>query len=226
MATRPAARTAQHRPTPPTANGDGRVRDPQVHPPRRVRLPELAVGVLVTVGFALAAVLWHLSSTERVPALAVAAPVERGATIEAGDVRVVYVQAGDEIARLDAADTASIVGQVAVVDLPAGVLWSPSFVTSDAVVGNGDGLVGLSLDAGQFPIGLIVGDVVNVVTSSDATGTDPVVVRNAEVAAVDQSRSDGRTLVSLRASLADAELIASLAGSGSSGGLRLVLVGE
>ncbi|HWL41519.1 MAG TPA: hypothetical protein VNQ73_01150 [Ilumatobacter sp.] len=185
------------------------------------------MGVLVTVGFALAAVLWHLSSTERVAVLAVAVPVERGATIAAGDLRVVYVQAGDEIAYLAAAETAAIVGKVAVVDLPAGVLWSPSFVTSGAVIGEGDGLAGLALDAGQFPVGLIGGDLVNVVTSAGAAdAADPVVVRHAEVAAVDQARSDGRTLVSLRASVADAELIASLAGSGSSGGLRLVLVGQ
>ena len=227
MAARTTAATAGRRsPSTAAVNGDGRVRDPQVHPPRRVRLPELAVGVLVTVGFSLGAVLWHLGSTECVPALAVATPVERGATVTAGDVRVVYVQAGDEIARVVAADTASIVGKVALVDLPAGVLWSPAFVTAGALAVDGDGLAGLSLEAGQFPPGLILGDVVNVVRSATGDGADPVVVRGAEVVSVDRSRSDGRALLSLRAPLADAELIASLSGSGSTGGLRLVLVGE
>lgn len=209
------------------ANGDSRVSDPQVRPPRRVRLPELAVGVLVTVGCALGAVGWHLSSTERVPALAVAVPVERGATVAATDVRVVYVPAGDDLARVRVTDASAVVGKVAVVDLPAGVLWSSAFVTSGAVTAEGDGLAGVALDTGQFPSGLIVGDVVNVVVSAAGTGegVDPVVVRGAEVVSLTGGRSDGRTLATLRAPLADAELIASLTGSGS-GGLRLVLVGQ
>lgn len=225
MTTGTAARSTARRAA-IAANGDARVNDPQVRPPRRVRLPELAVGVLVTVGCALGAVLWHLSSTERVPALAVAVPVERGATIEAADLRVVYVPAGDDLTRLAVTDSAAVVGKVAVVDLPAGVLWSPSFVTTGAVTAEGEGLAGVALDTGHFPAGLIVGDVVNVVVSAAGTadGTDPVVVRGAEVVARESDRSDGRTVVSLRAAMADAELIASLTGSGS-GGLRLVLVG-
>jgi hypothetical protein len=46
-------------------------------PKRRVRLPELAVGVLVTVAFALGAVLWHLNAVDKVPALSVTGPIER-----------------------------------------------------------------------------------------------------------------------------------------------------
>ena len=47
-----------------------------------MRLPELAVGLLVTVMFALGAVLWHLNASSKVPALAVASPIERGEVIE------------------------------------------------------------------------------------------------------------------------------------------------
>lgn len=226
MAARTGPPSAARRVGSQPANGDARVHDPRVAPARRVRLPELAVGVLVTVGFALGAVLWYLSSTERVPALAAALPIERGSTITAADVRVVYVPAGDEFTRVAASDSAAIVGKVAVVDLPAGVLWSPSFVADAAVVGKGDGLAGLAVEAGQFPPGLTTGDVVNVVAASAEGVSDPVVVRGAEVLAVDNSRSDGRNLVTLRAPLADAELVASLSGSGSAGGLRLVLVGR
>jgi hypothetical protein len=218
--TRPASR-----PTPSPTNG--RVGEQRVTPAkRRVRLPELAVGVLITVGFALAAVLWQLGSTERVPALAVATPVARGDTITAADVRVAYVAAGDGLVHLDESEIESIVGRVALVDLEAGVLWTPGLVDGGVIVANGDGVVGLSLEPGQFPPGLIVGDEVNVVAPADGgidEGAAPVVVRGAQVMVIEGSRSDGRTLVSLRAPLADAELVASQAGSG---GLRLVLVGQ
>jgi len=228
-----AASTTKRRPPPTSPSGspgsNGRVGEVRVTPARRrVRLPELAVGVLITVGFALAAVLWQLGSTEKIPALTVAGPVARGETITAADVRVAYVSAGDGLVHLNESQIASIVGRVALVDLTAGVLWTPGLVDSGVVVAVGDGVVGLSLEPGQFPRGLIAGDEVNVITptaSSAGAGGEagPVVVRGAQVVTVEGSRSDGRTLVSLRAPLTDAELIASQAGT--SGGLRLVLVG-
>lgn len=223
-------RTASPRPTRrPGAEEDGngsqptgsvRVRDVGMAPAsRRVRLPELAVGVLVTVGFALAAVLWQLGSTERVPALAVAGPVTRGEVVTADDVRVVYVAAGDELRRLSDTQSASLVGRVALVDLEAGVLWSPSFVAGGVVAVDGDGVVGLSLDVGQFPAGLIAGDVVNVIAPGSPEGA---VVRGAVVVTA-ESGSDEQLLVSLTAPLADAEQIAVL--SAATGGVRLVQVG-
>src|SRR6266545_6712773 len=77
-----------------------RARDVALAPPRRrVRAPEIAVGLLVIVLFALGGVLWHLRSVERVPALAVASAIDRGETIEATDLQVVYIESGDRVAR-------------------------------------------------------------------------------------------------------------------------------
>lgn len=187
-------------------------------------MPELAVGVLVTVGFALAAVLWQLGSTDRVPALSVAQPVTRGETVTADDVRVVYVTAGDELQRLDDSQAGVVVGGVALVDLPAGLLWSSSFVTGTVAAGDGDGVVGLALDVGQYPAGLIPGDVVNVLAPASTSG-DGDVVRGAVVVTVDSFSGDGRVLVSLTAPLADAEQIAALSAAGASA-VRVVRVGS
>lgn len=213
----------QQRSVPPPADG-GRVHDVRVTPTsRRLRLPELAVGVLVTVGFALAAVLWQLSSTERVPALAVAAPVARGETVTAADVRVVYVSAGDDLQRLTDTQSALVVGRVALVDLTPGVLWSPALVSGGVVAADGDGIVGLALEAGQYPAGLIAGDVVNVLAPSSAT-PEVAAVRGAVVVTVEETHTDGRLLVSLKAPLDNAEQIAVL--SASAGGVRVVQVGR
>jgi hypothetical protein len=188
-----------------------------------VRLPELAVGVLVTVAFALGAVLWHLSAVDKVPALAIAGPVERGATITAADVRVVYVATDDPLARLDDSQVSEVVGRVAVVDLPAGTLLTPALVTNAGAIADGEGIVGLALDPGQYPArGLAPGDHVNVVRSGDPTGDveDSVVARGARVFAVEELPSD-RLLVSILADESDAEAVAAAAGQGT---LRLVLV--
>lgn len=87
-----ATTTSRTRPSAPLEsagrNGNGRTAPSHVAPPkRRVRLPELAVGILVTVLFALGAVLWHLNATTKVPALAVSTEVRRGEVIESVRVK-------------------------------------------------------------------------------------------------------------------------------------------
>lgn len=210
----------------PSSNGHGaRQATAELRPPgRRVRLPEVAVGILVTVLFALGAVLWHLSSVEKVPALVITSDVARGDVIDSDDVRVAYVASDDSLARLDSSQMARVVGRAALVDLSAGTLLTTSVVSEAAAVNPGDGVVGLSLDPGAYPArGLAPGDRVNVVRAADAADLDAaptVVARNATVFAVEELASD-RLLVSVLTTEADAEAVAAVAGAG---GLRLVLV--
>lgn len=222
MAATPRSTT---RSAPPSSNGQGARPEVDIRPPgRRVRVPEVAVGVLVTVVFALGAVLWHLSAVEKVPALVVASGVERGQVIESGDVRVAYVSSDDTLARLDSSQIDRVVGRVALVDLAAGTVLTTSVVADAAAVEAGDGVVGLSLDPGAYPArGLAPGDRVNVVRTADVADLDAdptVVARNATVFAIDELASD-RLLVSVLTTEADAEAVAAAAGAG---GLRLVLV--
>lgn len=223
-------RATQHRPRsdPPSPNGrnahGGSVTVGP--PPRRVRLPEVVIGVLITGFFALGAVLWHLSAVDKSPVLAVAAGLERGDTITAADIEVVYVASDDPIARLDDSQTNLVVGGVALVDLAPGTLLTRSVVAPQPTIGEGEGVVGLSLEPGGYPaMGLSPGDRVNVVRTASAAdteggATETVVVRNATVFAVQELASD-RRLVSILAPESDAEAVAAAAGSGS---LRLVLV--
>ncbi len=139
-----------------------------------MRLPELAIGLFVMVGFALGAVLWHLSSVDQSSALAIAANVERGETITAADVRVVYVASDDVLATLGEGQMSQVVGRVALVDLPAGTLLTRDLVADAVAIEAGDGVAGLSLEPGQYPaLGLAPGDIVNVVRAGDdATGEE------------------------------------------------------
>ena len=210
-----ATTTSRTRPSAPLEsagrNGNGRTAPSHVAPPkRRVRLPELAVGILVTVLFALGAVLWHLNATTKVPALAVSTEVRRGEVIESSDLRVIYLASDDTVARLTAADSSSVVGRVALVA---------------AALGEGEGVVGLALEPGQYPsLGLAPGDRVNVVVTTEgaaaADGGPEVVAHGATVFEVEDLASS-RKLVSILTAEADAEAVAAAA---SSGGLRLVLV--
>ncbi len=205
----------------PTSNGQGTRPSAEVRPPgRRVRVPEVVVGVLVTVVFALGAVLWHLSAVEKVPALAAASGIERGEVIDSSDVRIVYVSSDGALARLDSSQLSRVVGHVALVDLAEGTLFTQSVVAEAAAVNAGDGVVGLALDPGAYPArGLAPGDRVNVVRT-DIEAEPTVIARNATVFAVEELSSD-RLLVSILTSEGDAEAVAASAGAG---GLRLVLV--
>lgn len=187
-------------------------------------MPEVAIGVLITVVFGLGAVLWHLSAVEKAPALVVATDVARGDAISSSDIRVAYLSSDDALARLDSSQLDQVVGRVALVDLTPGTVITPAMVAEAAAIEDGDGVVGLSLDPGAYPArGLAPGDRVNVVRTADAADVDEeptVVARAATVYAVDELASD-RLLVSVLTSEGDAEAVASAAGAG---GLRLVLV--
>lgn len=195
-------------------------------PGRRARVPELVVGLGLMVGFALAAVLWHASTTERVPALALANPVARGEVIEASDLRVVQLS-GDSVAYLGQEDAPVLLGRPAAADLPAGALLTPASVDADVSIGPGEGVVGLALDPGQFPASALVpGDVVNVIAAADASAAasvmNPVLVSGAVVYAVTDIGTQGKRFVSIKLAVADANRVAAAAERGP---VRLVLVG-
>lgn len=213
-----------------SGNGTGQF-NLQPPPGRRARLPEFVVGAALVVGFSLAAVLWHMGTTDKDPALALAAPVARGEMVEASDLRVVYVASDDPIARLGRSDAESIVGRVALADLPAGTILTPGSVAPRLSVGPGEGLVGLALDPGQVPATrLLPGELVNIVAGPAEGAAVPadgrltaVLASRATVFAVEELRTEGRKLVSVKLPEADANRVAAAAERGP---VRLVLVGR
>lgn len=212
------------------SNGAKTLREaPAIQPQsRRGRLPELAIGLALMIGFALAAVLWHSSSSQKDPVLALSVDVARGDTIDAADLRVVYVASDDPITAVPQAASGEIVGRIAVTDLDAGTLVSRRLVADRVALQQGDGVVGLALDPGQYPAnGLLPGDKVNVVTALVATDTaddsDVVIATGAEVFAVDPLGGQGRQFVSLRM---PEDVANRVAASAERGPVRLVLVGS
>jgi len=210
-----------------SSNGHDPTAPSSVAPPKgKLRIPELAIGLFVVVSFALGAVLLHLNSVDKSPALALAVKVDRGQTISSSDLRVIYVSSDDPLARLDESQIRQVVGRVALVDLPAGSLINRFLVADAVALKDGEGVIGLSLEPGQFPgLGLAAGDRVNVVRSADGDGAgtkagDSLIARNATVYAVEDLASD-RKLVSIVTSEDDAGAVAAAAGGGS---LRLVQV--
>jgi hypothetical protein len=206
----------------------------RVEPPtaRRVRVPELVVGVALMVGFALAAVLWHTSSTSKEAALALSRPVPRGHVIEQRDLQVVYLASDDNIAHLSRTESGSLIGRVTLADLPAGTLLTSGSVAPRVAIGPNEGVVGLALEAGQVPATtLLPGDLVNVIagpaesasasTATAATGANVVLATRAAVYDVSELGTQGRMFVSIKLGEQDANRVAAAAERGP---VRLVLV--
>lgn len=200
-------------------------RDLAVEPPagRRVRVPELLIGAAITVTFALAAVLWHASSTERVAVLVASVDIDRGSIVEASDMRVAHIGADDTVASVAAGRSSELVGRTASADIQAGSLMTSGLVTDLPALAPGEGIVGLALDPGQYPARrLAPGDVVSVV--GPGTDGDPEVLTEAAIVhAIEELGGQGRRLISVRAPEPDALQVAAAAERGP---VRLVLVGR
>ena len=190
---------------------------------RRARVPEMLIGAALTIGFALAFVLWQAGSTDRRPVLALSVGVERGEVIAANDLTVVYVQSDASLATLDRGASSAVIGRPAAIDLAAGTILTDTMVIDREEVGAGEGVVGLALDPGQFPtVRLSPGDVVNVVAAS-ADGADVVIAERAVVYAIEDLGGQGRRFISVRSDLDAANAVAAAVERGL---VRLVLVGN
>ncbi len=202
-------------------NGEGRF-DLDAAPSvgRQRRLPEIAAGALVIVVCALAALWWQAASSDKQQVLALRGDVERGQVIAVEDLQVVGVDADSAVAVLAETESGSVVGRSARTALPAGTLVVESQFSEGSLLEPGDGVVGLSLDAGEFPsLSLAVGDQVGVVLTPAAgdprsfeTDVDAhVLVDRAIVVEVSPVGTQGGLLVSLQVREGDAARVAAAA---------------
>jgi Flp pilus assembly protein CpaB len=208
-----------------------------VEPPassRRQRLPELAVGVLLVVGCALAALMLAAGDRDRTPVVALAGDVARGQVLTDADLSTVYVESDSAIAMTTSEDRDRLVGRAALSDLPAGALVTGEQLGDPVeILESGSGTVGLALEAGQLPsLALAPGDEVSVVAAGDPTsGRQPgEVVQRGTVVAIEEQTADGpqtgqrRWWIAIRAPQAEADDLGAVVAGG--GRVQLVLVGR
>jgi Flp pilus assembly protein CpaB len=170
---------------------------------RRSRPGVVIAGVFLIVLFALAGVLWELSSTPRRSVLALRHDLKRGAVVQREDLRIVELGTDADLAVVSAADWSSIVGKAATTDLRSGTVVAVEHFSAQSQMPEGMAMIGLRLEPGEVPsASLRPGDRVNVILTGkqgDAqVPADPeVLVRGAEVAEVRPDGDQGRRFVSL-----------------------------
>lgn len=199
---------------------------------RKRRLPEMTAGLLLVAVCALGALWWQASSTERQPVLALRNAVERGQVIQLEDLQVVSIDTDQPIEMLADTESAQIIGRVARTDLAAGSIVTPQHFSSSSTLGAGEGVVGMALEAGQFPsLSLSPGEAVSVVLTPSAG--DPrafddeieatVLVGRATVVEVAQVGVQGGLFISVQVDEADAARVAAAAATNR---VRLIQVSE
>lgn len=149
----------------PSTNGS-KTEPVGIEPARRRQrsLPLAVVAGACMVVSIVAFVGLQLASTDRQPVLAVARPVDAGATISEADLVVAQVSEDPALSTIPLSAKSSVVGRTAAIDLRPGALVVPSSLGEVSVVGDGEALVGVDVSAAAAPVGALrVGDRVQVV---------------------------------------------------------------
>lgn len=192
------------------AGGGARVNNslPQRERPSRGRM---LIALLLVIGAALAVALVVMKAGGKVEVVAVSQDVAKGEVIERADLSAASV--AGVAGAIAVEDVAQVVGKTAAVDLVAGQVILEQQLTSEAVPGDGDSLVGLSLEPARIPAGLQPGDLVNVIAvpAADSTSTG-------------KAGSSENTELEAPRVLAEAATVYSARGEGTAGGAQLLTV--
>lgn len=137
---------------------------------RRVRVPELSLGLLVVTGCALAALLWSRSLTATSTVVVAAGDLARGEVIDEDDLSLAEVRSVRGLGLVSGDRSTELVGRILLVDVSAGSTLVGAMVGDVPRLGGDEALVGVALERGHAPSDLAVGDRVQVILVPDPTG--------------------------------------------------------
>jgi hypothetical protein len=149
------------------------------------------LGVVLVVGGALGALVWHRASTATSLVTTVAVPVARGEELSATQLAPVEVGGSLPAGLVPWSQASELVGRRLVTDVPAGTPLLPSLLVAGTPLADGEALAAVKVGAGSYPAGLAPGDVVDAVAvpvavvDADLTAAPVVVVAGAVVHAVE-----------------------------------------
>jgi hypothetical protein len=126
-------------------------------------VPELAIGLVLVIGGALAASLLASQRTETVEVVAAASDLGRGHEITTGDLVAVEMEWRFAKAMTRATDAKDLLGKRLATNIPAGGPIMPGVVEETPALGAGEEVVALRVEVGDVPTSIAVGDSVRIV---------------------------------------------------------------
>lgn len=133
----------------------------------RWRVPELAIGLLLTFGGALGAILLSRSGDSMVVVVGSSHNLERGTQISAQDLIALEVPSSFATSFVAGADAKSLIGQTMLINLNASSPITSAMLSPIVGLLPGEALSSAAINIGNFPVDLAVGDSVRVVTVPD-----------------------------------------------------------
>ncbi|MEN9805399.1 MAG: hypothetical protein RIS41_2246 [Actinomycetota bacterium] len=130
---------------------------------RRVRVPELAIGIFVIAAAVAVSVVLNTGDDEGTGVLAVARPLARGQVIDTADLTAVSLTADRGVALLSTDLSTQVIGMRAAVDIGIGTPLSSSHLIDVEPLSTDDAVVGVVVDDSHAPAELAPGDLVRVV---------------------------------------------------------------
>jgi hypothetical protein len=193
--------------------------------PPRERKPALAaLAVLLILDGALATTLLVMRSGDRVSAVRITQQIGTGQFVPAGAIQEVQIaDTGSEYVPWRYHDRV-VTTYAAVTLLPGTLLTERMVTTASEELGPGKAIVGLALKAGQAPVGLTKGDVVQVIyvpAAGRGTAQQRVLAPSARVQNVGAPGRTGSGLVSL---VVDSTISPTVAAYASSGEIALTVL--
>ncbi|GGA67819.1 hypothetical protein GCM10011490_17990 [Pseudoclavibacter endophyticus] len=203
-------------------------RDREASPTRQRRRPLLiAVGVVLVLVAALTSYVTFSNLSTSVTVVVAAADLAKGDVIEATDLGSIEIVGGQHTNAIPAADAATLIGQHAAVDLPAGSLLTTGTVQGSLPVEPGTSIVGVAVAVGQVPSsGVRAGDRIRLVSTPVAQGEPPVEAPLTIDAVVFATRTDDRTGALVVDVVVPTGVAADVAARAATGRISIVLDGS
>ena len=188
---------------------------------RRRRPALIGLSIALVAAGGLLSVMLESASEQRTQVLVVSQPLAFGQVITAQDLSVASISLDPALQPVDASALSSIVGKHAAAQLEPGSTLTRSDVTSAALVGPGQQLVGVQAKPGQLPATpLVPGEQVVIVTTpgQDNTGSTSAGVPTtltAQVVRVGAADSSGDVTVDVAIDANDGPTLAARASTGN-----------
>lgn len=152
---------------------------------RSVRVPELALGLTLVVGGALAASLLAAKRTATVEVVAAATDLARGHELGADDLVAIEMESQFASSMTNAGEAAGLLGKRLATNVPAGSPIMPGAVDDTPVLRPGEEVVALRIEVGDIPASIAAGDQVRIALVPDpAMSTETVVTEFEQPATV------------------------------------------
>lgn len=152
---------------------------------RAVRVPELALGLVLVIGGALAASLLAAKRTETIEVVAAATNLSRGHELAAPDLVAVEMESRFAKAMTSVADAEDLLGKRLATNIPAGSPILSGAIDVVPTLRLGEEVVALRVEVGDVPTSIAIGDSVRVVLVPDPNvSTDTAVTEFEQPATV------------------------------------------